>query len=96
MNHQSSDISMRNHREGMDAAMSDPISTVATDLLTEFIGGSIEIFGATPDDLAAIRELESRGLVIVTGSGPMCLSVTAEGADLMDEMMADLNMGGEE
>jgi len=49
MNHQSSEISMQNHREAMDAAMSNPISTNATDLLAEFIGGSIELFGANPE-----------------------------------------------
>ena len=76
--------------------MSNPISTNASDLLTEFIGGSIELFGATPDDLAAVRELESRCLVIVTESpilsdGPMCLSLTADGADMIAERRANMN-----
>jgi hypothetical protein len=84
---------MQNHREAMDAAMSNPISTNATDLLAEFIGGSIELFGANPDDLSAIRELEDRRLVIATGTDPIYLSLTADGADLVDDMRADILEG---
>jgi len=73
--------------------MNNPISTNATDLLTEFIGGSIELFGANPDDLSAIRELEDRRLVIATGADPIYLSLTADGADLVDDMRADILEG---
>jgi hypothetical protein len=76
------------------------ISSNSQNLLTEFIGGSIEFFGPNADDLLAVNELVSGGLVRLdgaakpsndSGAAHLYLSLTEDGEAMVAELRRKLD-----
>ena len=76
------------------------ISENSQNLLTDFIGGSIEFFGPNADDLLSLNELVSGGLVRLdaaasppgdSGVAHLFLSLTDEGEAMVAELRRKLD-----